>query len=144
MNRHGILLVGVWGTNMVFKVTDKVRFKYDETNGEVLEVRDDNVETGPKYLIKWDGSRHAPDWEHGDNLVLIDPLEEAKIAAEIQIKIDEGTLALEKAWDAFATAKELAYKHSSLASLTQKDLVKLGKFEAIAENFGWSSSSLHC
>jgi hypothetical protein len=129
---------------MAFKVTDKVRYKHDETSGEVLEVRDDNVETGAKYLIKWDYSRCAPDWEHGDNLILVDPAEEARVAAEIQAKIDAGTSALEEAWAAFSSAKELAYRHSSLSTFTRQDLVKLDKFEAVAENFGWSSSSLHC
>jgi len=129
---------------MAFKVTDKVRYRHDETEGEVLEVRDDNVETGPKYLIKWDYSFYTPDWIHGDELVLVDLIEEARVATEVQSKIDEGACALEKAWAAFKVAKEMAYQHSDMGSLTRKGLIKLEKFESVAENFGWSSSSLHC
>lgn len=130
---------------MAFKVGDKIQYKDDpETKGEVLEVRDDNVSTGPKYLIKIPNTRWTPDWMHEDQLEVWDSTADTKRAGEIQALIDEGTEALEKAWEAFSNAKEMAYKHSSMASLARQGLVDLGKFESVAENFGWSSSSLHC
>ena len=130
---------------MTFAIGNKVRFTYDDTIGEVLEVRDDNVSTGAKYLIKWNGSPYAPDWTHGDNLILVNYEEDARVAGEIQSMIDEAQTALEKAWESFSAAKEAAYKHhSSLSSMQYQGLVDLGKFRVTAENFGWSSSSLSC
>ena len=130
---------------MTFKVDDKVKFVDErEVTGEVLEVRDDNVSTGTKYLVKITNSRHAPDWVHEDLLEPWDVEADAKMAGEIQSLINEGASALEKAWQAFSAAKEMSYKHSSIYSLVNKGLVNLGKFEMVAENFGWSSSSLHC
>lgn len=130
---------------MAFKIGDKVQYKDDpEIKGEVLEVRDDNVSTGPKYLVKIPNTRWAPEWIHEDYLEVWDAVADAKRAVEIQSLIDEGTEALEKAWEAFSNAKEMAYKQSSISSLARQGLVNLGKFESVAENFGWSSSSLHC
>ena len=129
---------------MAHKVGDKVRFNYDDTIGEVLEVRDDNVETGTKYLIKWEGSRCAPDWEHEELLTLYDPEVDARLGAAVQVKIDEATSALEKAYKAYAAAKELTYQQSSMSYLIDKSLINLDKFGAVAANFGWTSSSLYC
>jgi hypothetical protein len=130
---------------MTFKIGDKVRFDYDETIGEVLEVRDDNVSTGAKYLIKWEGAHCVPDWEHSSHLTLINLKEEARIAKKIQSKIDVAKSALEEAWEAFSEAKEIAYKHNySLATMHRQGAIDIAAFRDVAENFGWSSSSLSC
>lgn len=129
---------------MAYKIGDKVRFRWEEVVGEVLEVRDENVSTGAKYLIKWEGARCAPDWEHGDELIQVSEAADKEIAARVQSKIDEAKTLLEQAWQSWQAARELADKESSLYYLERRDLIHLGEFGAVAEQFGWSSSSLYC
>lgn len=129
---------------MIFQKGNLVRFKWDESIGEVLEVRDDNVSTGTKYLIKWANSRSTTDWEHGSDLVIVDKEADKQIAAKVQSKIDVATKALEAAWKAWSEARQIANDESSLYYLERNDLIDIGSFAGEAENFGWSSSSLHC
>jgi hypothetical protein len=124
---------------MTFKIGDQVRVEGDPMTGEVLEVRDDNVSIGVQYLIKWD-RYGASDWEHESYLVLVDAEADAKLAKELQSKIDQAQSALELAYQAYSTVKGCRSFHY----LVGQDLINMDKFRNAAENFGWSSSSLHC
>lgn len=135
-----MLVVGLllpWGVKMPdFKVGDKVRYNcdfYTESQGTLLTIEDDEGE------VQW---RNRIGRVGFDEICLANSEEDAKLAKQVQDKLDEAKSAFEKAFEAFNAAQELSGE--CLYSMSDAQLINLGPLEEVIERSGWSASSLYC
>jgi hypothetical protein len=126
------------------KVGDKVKNRWNSSDIGTIQAYNDVAAT-----VLWDTGFSSD--EHLCELKAYDPDNDAAKHQAIQAKIDEATHSLEAAFKAWQEAAVLYSEDSDprywkeyVGQLANDPLLDVSRFERVAKNNGWDSSSLYC